>query len=295
MMRMLLTAAALISLLCSPADRLSGTETETHTGAVEGFLFKDDSSAAGRVPVSLHRVDSDSTATLTTVTETDGLFFCDSLPSGNYYAEALSPPMGVLVPLVVKPDETVHISGILQPTGVVTGKLCIPFLDRILKVSAEIREINRKITVDSTGYFEIAALPAYDDYTLQFKSMNTANAVPFEIIEIALIPGDTASVGNIALFTGNARIRAQRAVADSLVATANVTVTGSDILPMVTAAEIRASEIYATIEHIPEGMDRIFTLSVFDVSNRELFRGTDTTDIMVDETVELSIGLDPVP
>jgi hypothetical protein len=173
----------------------------------------------------------------------------------------------------------------------VTGKLCVPFLGRLIKVAAKIREIDRVIVVDSTGYFEMTGLPAFGGYTLQFQSLNVSGAAPLRIIDLVVTPGETVSVGNIALFTGNARVRAPRLAGDSLATRAEVRVTAADMLAIAAAAQLRASEVYAAVPDIPEGMDRVIEVTVYDAAGMAVESGADTVDIVADSTVETIIGL----
>ncbi|MFC1540402.1 Kelch repeat-containing protein [Gemmatimonadota bacterium] len=95
--------------------------------------------------------------------------------------------------------------------------------------------------------------------------------------------------------TGSAAVSMQ--IPAEMVATIGrivLTVTGSDMDPIEQDLTIEGNEAKGTIETIPAGLDRLFTVDVYNASEVRTHTGSVTSLILPGMTVELEITLSPV-
>lgn len=291
---------ALIVLLCfitisGRCTKLAGTETETQTGTVSAIVFKGiDSSLFANKPVHLHTSEkSDTHKTISSFTNSQGYVILDSIPEGAYFLEIGDSNSAILRSCIVKAESLWHDTLYTVPTGIITGNLCVPFIGNIFTIEICLNEINRIIKIDSSGFFSIPFLPAFDDYTFAIKYASSTKTFSFLTDSSFLVKaGDTTSLGNIALFTGNAHIYGVSGEAIKGAHHANLTITAYNLLPMHSSMTIiDTNKVYCPYEGIPEGLDRIFKIDVFDSTGILLYTGSDTTDIRSDTTIKLSVLL----
>jgi hypothetical protein len=290
-----------IALLCcfltifGKCTKLAGTETETQTGTVSAIVFNgSDSTSFANKPVHLHTAErSDTHKTISSFTDNQGHLLFDSVPEGSYFLEIGDSSFAVLRPCTVKVESAWSDTLYTEPTGVITGNLCLPFVGNIFTIEICLNEINRTIKIDSSGIFTIPFLPAYDYYTFAIKYATSTTKFSFLTdSSFQINAGDTTNLGNIALFTGNAHVYGLSSEAIAGAHHATLTITAYNLLPMRSSMTfIDTGRVYCPYEGIPEGLDRIFKVDVFDSTGVLLYTGSDTTDITSDKTITLSVLL----
>jgi hypothetical protein len=297
---LLMKRTAILTLFCcaafiSQCAPLAGTETETQTGTVSAIIYNGtDSTLFANTPVNLHTAEkTDTLKTITSFTNSQGYITLDSVPVGAYFLEIGDSNFAVLRPCTVKVLSTWYDTLYTEPTGSITGNLCLPFIGNIFSIEISLNEINRTMKIDSSGFFSIPFLPAFDDYTFAIKYASSTKTFSFLTdSSFQVNAGATTSLGNIALFTGNAHIYGISGEAITGAHHANLTITAYNLLPMHSSMTIiDTNKVYCPYEGIPEGLDRIFKIDVFDSTGVLLYTGSDTTDITSDKTITLSVLL----
>ncbi len=292
---------SILALICcevlfSRCTKLAGTETETQTGTVSAIVFNgSDSTLFANKLVNLHTAEkSDTHTTIASFTNSQGYVILDSVPVGRYYLEIGDSCSAVLKPCTVKVETTWNDTLYTVPTGIITGNLCVPFIGNIFTIEISLNEINRTIKIDSSGFFSIPFLPAFDYYTFAIKYASSTKTFSFLTdSSFQVKAGDTTSLGNIALFTGNAHIYGVSSESMTGAHHATLSITAYNLLPMHSSMTVTdTNKVYCPYEGIPEGLDRIFTVDVFDSTGMLLYTGSDTTDITSDKTITLSVSLE---
>jgi hypothetical protein len=247
---------------------VAGSETETQTGTVSAIIRNGaDSTSFANKPVRV--------------------------PEGAYFLEIGDSTFAILRSCIVKAESLWNDTLYTVPTGNITGNLCLPFIGNIFSIEIRLNEINRTIKLDSSGFFSIPFLPAFDYYTFAIKYASSTKSFSFLTDStFQVIAGDTSTLGNIALFTGNAHVYGVSNESMTGAHHATLSITAYNLLPMHSSMAITDTNIvYCPYEGIPEGLDRIFKVDVFDSTGILLYTGSDTTDVTSDKTITLSVLL----
>ncbi|MBD3317888.1 MAG: hypothetical protein GF344_19050 [Chitinivibrionales bacterium] len=281
---------------CTCVKRVAATETEASTGTISASILFADSSIAPHVLYRVHIADTINKRVpfRTGITNENGKIILDSVPTGEYFVEIDSDSLGALASLLVYPEGDTTMTIVLAPKAYIIGCIHVPFADRFIPLRGAINEIDRTVSLDSTGFFSIA-VPAYDRYTFTiYMGIGSSTTKWIALALDTLGPADTLNIGNISLFSGNVRVRATLKPMVDTMHTARLTVHADDMMPLIKETTVTDSIAYLTATTIPEGLDRILTLEITDATRTTRYRWEDTTDILADSTYEFTPILIPM-
>jgi hypothetical protein len=195
--------------------------SETDTGCViEGFVQYSDKAPVSHASITLHDQRIVKIITLAkqkalirsgkTVTNINGFFQIDSVDTGKYLVEINDhDSLGALVPAkIASTDTAVQVNALLYRLGTIIGKIDTSAISILKNTVMYLPEINRKVFIDSLGYFIITNLPAYN-YHMRFASGDSVISLPSDSIQIPVSTGDTTRVQSLGSKTGSIIINGQ--------------------------------------------------------------------------------------
>jgi len=213
---------AVLFLLCSNRGlELSGTTTETESGkeaAIEGLIVYSDSSPVKGADVVLHDQSLVKIITLekklagissgSTVTNINGFFRFNSVDTGHFLIEINDhDTLGALLKAQVRPQDTlVEANGVLQRLGSIQGRVDTSKIKGAGLDSIYLPEIERKIAIDSAGYFSINNLPAWN-YQIRVIMIDSLIHFPADTFPIKVNPGDTTKISSLGSDTSSVIIK----------------------------------------------------------------------------------------
>ncbi len=212
MRKFILSAALLPLLFCSGGVKLAGTSNETQTGkpcAMVGLIVYSDSTPVNGAAVILHDTNDVQKIVMPlskraalihsgqTATNINGFFRFDSVAVGGYYVEINDhDTLGALLQAAVHDTDTlVHVNGVLQRTGSISGQLDTGLIARAGSTYVYVVEVQREVPVDSNGSFTINNLPQYN-YTLQVIHDTVMINSPLDTMKVRVTGGDTVRIGS---------------------------------------------------------------------------------------------------
>lgn len=207
----LLTAA----LSCvSPTMKTASTISETDTGCIiEGLIQYSNGNPVSNASVILHDQQTLHIITLAkqkalvrsnkTTTNINGIFQIDSVDTGKYLVEINAhDTLGALLPAQVAPSDTlVQVNATLGRLGSILGRIDTGKITIQKNMVMYLPEINRTVSIDSSGYFIITNLPAYN-YHLHFAVGDSLISLASDSIHIPVSGGDTTRIESLGSKSG---------------------------------------------------------------------------------------------
>lgn len=199
-----------LALACSLSGDLSGTITESDTGAIgciiSGYALRGDSTPVANADALLHDQRLVAGRGLTkrldlirsgrTTTDSSGFFHFDSVDTGRFLVELNDhDSLGAIVQADVDTADTLlWLDGTLRPHGCIVGFIDTSVVhgygDPMLVV---LPEIGRVAEIDSGGRFVIAAVPEWS-YVIRLAAGDSIVESPLDTLLVEVSPSDTARV-----------------------------------------------------------------------------------------------------